>query len=156
MKPYSVEFRAEVLAAYDADEGTRVIAVRFNVSDSWIRRIVQQRRETGQLGPRPVPLQKPKWLDWADWLIVKIVARPDIYLRELQAELKAERGEEVTLTTICNACRALQLSRKKRRSSLANKIATTSSRSADNGAKLSRTFRRRRPSSSTKRGPKPI
>jgi len=39
----------------------------------------------------------------------------DIYLRELQAELKLERGEEACLGTICAACRALELSRKKRR-----------------------------------------
>jgi hypothetical protein len=48
-------------------------------------------------------------------LIAKVKARPDIYLRELQAELKAERGKEVCLMTICNACRELELSRKKRR-----------------------------------------
>lgn len=156
MEPYPVEFRAEVLAAFDANEGTRAIAARFSVSDSWIRRIVQQRRETGQLGPRPVPPQKPKWLAWADWLVAKITARPDIYLRELQAELKVERGEAVTLTTISNACRALELTRKKRRSSPANKIATTSSKSAGSGAQLSRRSRSKKQSSSTKHGPKPI
>ena len=48
MKPYSDAFRGEVLAACDANEGTRAIAVRFKVSDSWVRRIQQQRRETGQ------------------------------------------------------------------------------------------------------------
>mgnify|MGYP003338957341 CR=1 FL=1 len=47
MEAYSKEFRGEVLAACDAQEGTRVIAVRFQVSESWVRRIQQQRRETG-------------------------------------------------------------------------------------------------------------
>ena len=115
MKPIPTEVRAEVLAACDAKEGTRVIAVRFNVSESWVRRIQQQRRETGQVAPQTTPPQEPKWKDWADWLIAKVAARPDIYLRELQTELKAERGEEVCLMTICNACRALGLTRKKRR-----------------------------------------
>ncbi|HEU0069125.1 MAG TPA: hypothetical protein VFQ26_07700 [Nitrospiraceae bacterium] len=115
MKSYSVEVRAAVLAACDANEGTRLIAVRFKVSESWVRRIQQQRRETGQVAPKTTPLQEPKWKDWADWLIAKVTARPDIYLRELQAELQAERGIEVCLMTICNACRALELSRKKRR-----------------------------------------
>jgi transposase len=155
MEPYTTEFRAEVLAAYDANEGTRAIAVRFKVSDSWIRRIVQQRRETGQLGPRPVPPQKPKWLGWADWLVAKITARPDIYLRELQAELKAERGEVVTLSTISNVCRALELTRKKRPSSPANKIAKTSPKNADSGAPPNRKFLSKKLSSSTKRGLKP-
>ena len=49
MEAYSAEFRAEVLAARDAGVTTREVAARFGVSDSWIRRIVQVRRETGQL-----------------------------------------------------------------------------------------------------------
>jgi transposase len=115
MKPIDVEVRAEVLAACDANEGTRVVALRFNVSESWVRRIKQQRRETGQVAPKLPPPQEAKWKDWADWLVAKVTARPDVYLRELQAELKADRSEEVCLMTICNACRALELSRKKRR-----------------------------------------
>jgi transposase len=115
MEAYTTEFRGEVLAACDANEGTRVIAVRFRVSESWVRRIKQQRRETGQIAPKTAAPREPTWQAWADWLLAKIAARPDIYLRELQAELKAERGEGVCLTTICNACRALEQSRKKRR-----------------------------------------
>ena len=115
MDPYSREFRGEVLAACDANEGTQAVALRFNISESWVRRIKQQRRETGQVAPKTAAPRQPKWSDWADWLVAKITARPDIYLRELQAELKQERGEEVCLTTICNACQALEQSRKKRR-----------------------------------------
>jgi hypothetical protein len=37
MKAYSEEFRGEVLAACDANEGTHDIAVRFKVSGSWVR-----------------------------------------------------------------------------------------------------------------------
>ena len=115
MKAYTTELRGEVLAACDANEGTRVIAVRFDVSESWVRRVKQQRRETGQVAPKTAAPRLPKWHAWADWLVAKLTARPDSYLRELQAELKQERGEEVCLTTICNACRALEQSRKKRR-----------------------------------------
>lgn len=115
MDPYGAEFRSEVLAACDADEGTRAVALRFKVSESWVRRIKQQRRETGQVAPQTATPRQPKWQAWADWLVAKIAARPDIYLRELQAKLKQERGEDVCLTTICNACRALKQSRKKRR-----------------------------------------
>jgi transposase len=115
MEPYSDEFRGEVLAACDANEGTRAIAVRFNVSDSWIRHIKQQRRETGQTVAKQTAPRQPKWHAWSDWLLAKLGAHPDIYLRELQAELKQERGVEVCLMTICNACRTLGQSRKKRR-----------------------------------------
>ncbi len=115
MDPYTAEFRGEVLAACDANEGIHDIAVRFKVSDSWVRRIKQQRRETGQVAPEKAAPRKPDWHDWADWLLAKLADRPDIYLRELQADLKKERRVDVCLMTICNACRALKQSRKKRR-----------------------------------------
>lgn len=115
MQPYSQEFRAQVLVACDAGEGTRAVAVRFQVSDSWVRRIKQQRRETGQIAPKATRRRQPKWQAWGSWLLGKIATRPDMYLRELQLELQQERGETVCLMTICNACRALEQSRKKRR-----------------------------------------
>ena len=115
MKPYDAEFRGEVLAACDTNEERRAIALRFNVSESWLRRIQQQRRETGQVAAKKAAPRKPKWHAWAEWLLAKLAAHPDIYLRELQAELKRERGEEVCLGTICATCQALKQSRKKRR-----------------------------------------
>lgn len=114
MDPIDVEIRAQILAACDAGEGTRVVAVRFSVSESWVRRVKQQRRETGQVAPKIAAPREPAWKEWADWLVAKVTAQPDIYLRELQAALKAEKGEAVCLMTICNACRALKLTRKKR------------------------------------------
>ena len=113
--PYSREFRGEVLAACDAGEGTQAVALRFQVSESWVRRVKQQRRETGQIAAKTTRNRNPIWQAWADWLLAKVAERPDVYLRELQAELKLERGESVCLQTICNACRALEQTRKKRR-----------------------------------------
>jgi transposase len=115
MEPYDAEFRGKVLAACDTNEERRAIALRFKVSESWLRRIQQQRRETGQVAPKTATPRQPAWHAWADWLVAKIASRPDIYLRELQAELKLERGEEACLGTICAACQALKQSRKKRR-----------------------------------------
>lgn len=114
MEPYSAEFRGEILVACDAGEGTQAVALRFGVSESWVRRIKQQRRETGQIAPKTAAPRKPNWHAWADWLLKKLADRPDIYLRELQAELLEEHGEDVCLTTIGNACRELEQSRKKR------------------------------------------
>jgi transposase len=115
MESYTKNFRGRVLAACDAGEGTQAVAFQFGVSESWVRRIKQQRRETGQVAAKTTRTRVPKWRAWADWLVAKVDARPDIYLRELQAELKVERGEEVCLQTICNACAALEQTRKKRR-----------------------------------------
>ena len=115
MDSYSAEFRGEVLAACDANKGTRDVAVRFTVSEAWVRRLEQQRRESGQVSPKNAAPRQPKWRAWADWLVSKITVRPDIYLRELKADLKQELGEEACLMTICSACRELDQSRKKRR-----------------------------------------
>ena len=66
MEPIAVEVRAQVLAACDAGEGTRVVAMRFGVSEAWVRRVKQQRRETGQIAPKTPPPQQPKWKPWAE------------------------------------------------------------------------------------------
>lgn len=115
MESYDEEFRGRVLAACDADQGTKVVALRFGVSESWIRRIKQVRRESGRTAPLKAAPRQPEWPAWSDWLVAKITARPDIYLRELQADLKAELNIDVCLMTICKACRGVEQTRKKRR-----------------------------------------
>jgi hypothetical protein len=49
---YSKERRGEVLAACDAGKGTREVALLFVVSESWVRRIKQERRESGKVAPK--------------------------------------------------------------------------------------------------------
>ncbi|MCX7419940.1 MAG: hypothetical protein NT013_10430 [Planctomycetia bacterium] len=56
MVAYTTALRGEVLAACVANEGTRVVALRFEVSESWVRRIKQQHRETGQIVPKTAAL----------------------------------------------------------------------------------------------------
>ena len=112
---YSKEFRREVLAACDAGGGTRDTATRFGVAESWVRRIKQERRESGKTAPKTTRNHRRMWEAWSDWLIKKIDERPDIYLREIQADLKSELGIDASQWTISKACRALKRTRKKRR-----------------------------------------
>ena len=63
---YSKELRREVLAACDARLGTRVVALRFNVSESWVRRVKQERREQGKLGPCTKRRRTPKQAEGCD------------------------------------------------------------------------------------------
>ncbi|HUG20861.1 MAG TPA: hypothetical protein VMM56_17865 [Planctomycetaceae bacterium] len=115
MQPYSKEFRRDVLAAGDAGGGTREVALQFDVSESWVRRIKQQRRETGQVAPKTTRNRRPSWEAWADWLEAAVAATPDAYLRELKVRLKDDRGIEANEEVIGAACHALKLTRKKRR-----------------------------------------
>ena len=110
-----------IAAACDADGGTREVATRFDVSESWVRRIKQQRRETGQTAPKTTRHRRPRWAAWADWLKAAVAATPDAYLRELKVRLQEERGIDVRESMMGAACRALKLTRKKRRSSPPNK-----------------------------------
>ena len=80
-----------------------------------MRRIKQERRESGKLAPQANRKRTRVWETWQDWLKKKIDERPDIYLREIQADLKSELDVEVSLWTISKACRATQRTRKKRR-----------------------------------------
>lgn len=115
MEAYSKGFRGRVLAACDAGEGTRSVAVRFGVSESWVRRVKQERREQGKIAPHKKRRRRKVWEPHAAWLLAKLDARPDIYLRELVVAAQAELDWEVSDVTLSRACRALRRTRKKRR-----------------------------------------
>ncbi|MEM1099048.1 MAG: helix-turn-helix domain-containing protein, partial [Planctomycetota bacterium] len=52
-KAYPPEWRLRVLAACDRGMTTRKVAGVFDVSESWVRRIKQVRREQGRTTPLP-------------------------------------------------------------------------------------------------------
>jgi transposase len=54
MKTYSQDLRERVVNACDAGSYTRhEVATLFGVSAAWIRRLLQSRRETGSIAPKP-------------------------------------------------------------------------------------------------------
>jgi transposase len=116
MEAYSKEFRRDVLAACDAGGGTREVALRFDVSESWVRCIKQERREQGKVAPQATRNRRKTWELHAGWILAKLDAQPDIYLRELQAAALEELGWQVSDVTLSRACRELRRTRKKRRS----------------------------------------
>ena len=53
MRTLSLDLRERILASYDHQEGTRAqIAHRYRVSLGMVKKLLQQRRRTGQIGPR--------------------------------------------------------------------------------------------------------
>lgn len=109
MQSYSKEFRREVLAACDAGRGTREVAKLFGVSESWVRRIKQVRREVGKTAPATTRRRKPLWAADADRIRVAIQESPDLTLSELKERLQTP----LSLTTLCRALRRLKLTLKK-------------------------------------------
>jgi len=125
MLPYSKEFRREVLAACDAGGTTREVALQFEVSESWVRRVKQERREQGKTAPKITRDRCKSWEPYAEWILRQLEKRSDIYLRELQAAALEELGWEVSDVTLSRACRALKQTRKKRPSFRRNNSAKT-------------------------------
>ena len=137
MDAYSKEFRRDVLVACDAGGGTRAVALRFGVSESWVRRVKQERREQGQLAPKTTRNRRKSWEPHAAWLLAKLDQQPDSYLRELQLAAQVELGWEVSDVTLSRACRELRRTRKKRRVSRWSNSARTSWRHAASGPRSS-------------------
>lgn len=133
MEAYSKEFRRDVLAACDAGEGTRAVALRFDVSESWVRRVKQERREQGKVAPQTTRDRRKSWEPHAAWLLAKLDQQPDIYLRELQVAAQQELGWIVSDVTLSRACRALRRTRKKRRGLPSSNNAKTSRKPVASG-----------------------
>ena len=89
MAPYSMDLRARVARAWDADPDADAIAAKYEVSRAWVHRLIQRRRETGSLAPRKQTKFRRCALD-ADQptrLRALITAQPDITLAELRDAL---------------------------------------------------------------------
>jgi transposase len=60
MRAYSQEVRQQVLRAVDEGISRAQIIERFQVSQATIKRYLKQRRETGNVLPRPIPGRPPR------------------------------------------------------------------------------------------------
>lgn len=117
MKAYSLEFRKRVLSMCDKGRTTREVARAFDVSESWIRRIKQVRREQGLLGPLPVGGWRHGHFDAArlsqleGWLR----QHPDATLEWLRARVVREMELRCSLMGVFRAVKKLGWSLKKKR-----------------------------------------
>ena len=86
---YSMDFRRAVAKAYDRCRSSAVVAEQFDCSESWVSRLIQRRRETGSLAPRPMKLPNNNKLNEEDLdqLLSLIRQTPDMTLAELAAAL---------------------------------------------------------------------
>src|SRR4051794_37931004 len=87
MNPLSLDLRQRVVAARDRAEGTpQQSAGRLAVSVAWVDRLLQRRRQTGSIAPKPHGGgRKPASDADADRRLRQAVAdRPDATLAELR------------------------------------------------------------------------
>jgi transposase len=115
MAAYSIDLRERVVAACDEGVDTSAeIAERFSVSESWIRRLLQRRRETGSIAPKPHSGGQPPAFDGeaAARLRAAVAADPDATLKELAAASRIA----CSTSAVDRALRRLGITRKKSRS----------------------------------------
>jgi transposase len=110
MRAYSMDLRIRVLDALDAGNPTAAVAARFAVSRAWVRRLAQRRRETGEVEPRTRAPNPTKLRDHYPRIRDLLGASPDRTLAELRADL----GVAVALSTLWVAVRRLGYTLKKR------------------------------------------
>jgi transposase len=112
MKTLSLDLRERILAAYDDDEGTRdEVAHRFRVSLGMVKKLLQQRRRTGEIAPRHgCSGRKPKILDRHRQHFRRLLAKqPDLTL----GELRQAAGLTCTLPAIHYVLADMELTYKK-------------------------------------------
>jgi transposase len=135
MRAYSIDLRERVLADCDGGLGTRAVARKYRVSEAWVRRLKQRRRETGRVAPveqRHGP--KPGWEPHAAAIRAAVRAAPDLTLDEYRARLALP----VSRSALARALVALRLSRKKSRPGPASRTGRTSGPSGRRGGRPSR------------------
>ncbi len=127
MRAYSMDLRKRVLAMCDRGRTTRETARVFDVSESWVRRLKQRRREEGIIGPRASGGRRHGHFDSVrleqlqGWLRQK----PDATLEWLLARVEREIGLHCSVMAVCRAVKKLGWSLKKKRFEPTNKIVQT-------------------------------
>ncbi len=111
---YSMDFRVAVARAHDDCGSSAEVAGQFNCSESWVRRLIQRRRERGTLEPQSTARRDDqRTYDDADERRIRKLIRnkPDVTLAEVAEAL----GKPVHLSTVGHTLERLGLPRKKSR-----------------------------------------
>jgi transposase len=142
MAALSMDLRQRILSSYDQKEGTREeIAHRYRVSLGMVKKLLQQRRHTGDIAPRHHRSgRKPKILSSHCQEMRKLLGRkPDLTLKELRQKV----GLDCTVVAVHYALEKMGLTYKKRHSGPVSRIVRTSpGRAAAGGARKGASIQR--------------
>lgn len=135
MAAYSKDLRQRIVDAVERGlETNREIAEIFGVHESFIYKLLRQKRERGDLAPLPHGGGATAILNEEHLMILtELVAEsPDATIEELREQLKKRTRVEASIPTIWRALDALGLSRKKSRSAMTKPIRSSGPRSKRN------------------------
>ncbi len=127
MTAYSMDLRKRVLAMCDGGRSTHEVARVFDVSEPWVRRLKQRRREQGIIGPRPSGGRRHGHFDpvHLEQLRAWLRQHPDVTLEWLLGRVEREMGLRCSVMAVCRAVKKLGWSLKKKRFEPMNKIGRT-------------------------------
>lgn len=117
MLPYSIDLRERVVAAYEEGlETIAEIAERFAVGQTFVKKMLRQKRATGSLeikerrhGPRKRLSAKDH-----EWLRRLVEKESDLTIDALRERLIEQRGVTLSRATVGRAVQSLNLPLKKR------------------------------------------
>ena len=117
MRAYSQEVRQQVLRAVDEGTSRAQIIECFQVSRATIKRYLKQRRETGNVLPRPIPGRPPRKKAALQMGVQELLeAHPEASQQEYCQWWEAEHGMAVSRASMSRAIHALGWVRKQGRS----------------------------------------
>lgn len=129
-KAYSQDLRDRVMAARDDGLTTVQVARQLRLSSSWVRRVMQRRREHGETAPRSRGGVTVVKID-LERLRALVEAQPDATIRELHELL----GVDCSESAVGMALTRMGFTFKKSRSMRRNRIAPMSPGAAPTGRK---------------------
>ena len=120
MAAYSLDLRERIVDAVERQIASkRQIAELFGVHESFLYKLLRQKRERGDIAPLPpgggarAKLSEEQLRQLPDL----VAATPDATLDELRQQIEKKARVTLSLSTVCRGLQALGLSRKKRPSS---------------------------------------
>lgn len=133
-RPYSVDLRQRVVRAVEAGASRRATAAKFEVSPSFVIKLMQRWRRYGTVQPARIGGRKrAKLAAHAERVQALLAAEPDLTIGELRSRLAAA-GILVSRSALGRFLIAAGLTRKKRPSTPPSRTGRTSPPPATPGA----------------------
>lgn len=137
-RAYSVDLRERVVRAVEGGASRRAAAAKFEVSVSFVIKLVQRWRRRGTVQPERIGGGKRATLAaHAEQVHALLAAAPDLTIAELRGRLAAQ-GIATSRSALGRYLITAGLTRKKRRSMPLSRTARTSPRRGAPGARASR------------------
>jgi transposase len=138
-RPYSVDLRERVVRAVEGGASRRAAAAKFEVSISFVVKLMQRWRQRGTVQADPIGGWKRSTLAaHAERVRALVAAEPDLTIAELRSRLAAE-GIAASRSSVGRFLAAAGLTRKKRRSMPPSRTGRMSPPRGSPGARASRT-----------------